>query len=407
MNGKNGRILVIDDTEAIHADFRKILAPPQTDEDQLLQAASALFGEVPRPLSAAARFEMDSARQGAEGLQRVVAASRQDRPYAMAFVDIRMPPGWDGVETVRRIWEVDSALQIVFCTAYTDRSWEETVAELGLTDRFVILKKPFDNIEVRQLAVAMTVKWDLERQVRQQVANLERTVAERTFAVTATRDLSVFALAKLAESRDPETGEHLERIRGYCQLLAQQLRRVGPYVQVIDESFLSDLYRSSPLHDIGKVGIPDAILLKPDRLTPDEFEVMKQHVEIGANALETVVRQSRHGSFLEMATDIARCHHERFNGTGYPLGLKGHDIPLAARIVALADVYDALTSARVYKKAIRSDVAREMILAEDGRHFDPAVVEAFRTCYEDFLKLQKSMDDHSRVSADMESCQYV
>jgi response regulator RpfG family c-di-GMP phosphodiesterase len=393
MNGqKNRRILIIDDTDAIHADFRKVLAPAAADDGQFAQAASALFGEAPAAKRTAETFEIDSARQGAEGLARVIEACERGLPYAVAFVDIRMPPGWDGVETVRRIWQVDSELQVVFCTAHSDRSWEETVETLGLTDRFLMLKKPFDNIEVRQLAVALTEKWRLERQVRKHVASLEGTVADRTHEVIATRDLSVFALAKLAESRDPETGEHLERMRGYSQLLAEQLSREGPYTHLIDEQFLSDLYRSSPLHDIGKVGIPDAILLKPGKLTPDEYEIMKRHAEIGAETLETAIRHSSHGSFLQMATEIARHHHERFDGTGYPAGLKGDAIPLSARIVALADVYDALTTVRVYKAAFEPELAREMIEVEEGRHFDPVVVEAFRVCYDDFRQLQAKLD---------------
>jgi PAS domain S-box-containing protein len=204
----------------------------------------------------------------------------------------------------------------------------------------------------------------------------------------ATRDVSVFALAKLAESRDPETGEHLERMRTYSQLLAEHLSREGPYVDQIDENFLQDLFRSSPLHDIGKVAIPDAILLKPGRFTPEEFKVMQTHAAIGAETLESALRHSGDGGFLRMAAGIARWHHERFDGRGYPDGLAGLNIPLAARIVALADVYDALTSARVYKEGYDPRHARDMIIAASGTQFDPAVVDAFRVCYPDFLRWQ-------------------
>ena len=204
----------------------------------------------------------------------------------------------------------------------------------------------------------------------------------------ATRDVSVIALAKLAESRDPETGEHLERMRTYSQLLAEHLSRQGPYVDQIDESFLADLFRSSPLHDIGKVAIPDAILLKPGRLTPEEFKTMQAHAAIGAETLESALRHSGDGSFLRMAAGIARWHHERFDGSGYPDGLSGQNIPLAARIVALADVYDALTSVRVYKAAYDPRQARDMIIAASGTQFDPAIVDAFRACYPDFLRWQ-------------------
>lgn len=386
--GANRRLLVIDDNDAIHEDFRKILAPPSQEDLLLTDVASLLFGAPVSGMAAAETFEIDSARQGQEGLDRVREACRQGRPYAMAFVDVRMPPGWDGVETVRHLWNVDPDLQVVFCTAHSDRSWEDTVQILGLTDRFLILKKPFDNVEVRQMAVALTEKWRLTRQARQVVCDLEQTVERRTREVVATRDACVFALAKLAESRDPETGEHLERMRAYAQLLAEHLRCEGPYTHLIDEEFIANLYLASPLHDAGKVSIADAILLKPGRLTPDEFEVMKTHAELGAKTLESMFCHCGQPAFLQMAIDIARHHHERYDGRGYPAGLSGQGIPLAARIVAVADVYDALTSARVYKAAFAAEQAREMIEEQEGQHFDPAVVAAFRACYPDFLAIQ-------------------
>jgi putative two-component system response regulator len=350
------RILIVDDNEDIHTDFRKVLNNTTEGAADLLAAADDLFGDDPAPAATPLPgFDLSFANQGATALELVRQARREGRPFAMAFVDVRMPPGWDGIETVHRIWQVDPDLQIVFCTAYSDRSWQETTDILGVTDRFLILKKPFDNVEVRQLAVAMTEKWRIAGELRQVVHGLADQVEQRTHEVLATRDLTVFALAELAESRDLE--------------------------------FLDDLYRSAPLHDIGKVGIPDAILLKPGRLTPEEFEVMKHHSVIGAETLENVVRHSGSGGFLRMAAEIARYHHERFNGTGYPDGLRGHQIPLSARIVALADVWDALTTARVYKPAYEPARAREIIMSEEGQHFDPVVVEAYCRCYPQFLEL--------------------
>jgi putative two-component system response regulator len=229
-------------------------------------------------------------------------------------------------------------------------------------------------------------------QARRSASRSVEALAARAAEIAATRDVAVFALAKLAESRDPETGEHLERLRSYTQILAEELSVRGPYCRQIDEHFLEDLYRSSPLHDIGKVGIPDAILRKPGRLTAAEFEVMKQHTTIGAEALEQAMQLTGCGGFLAMAVDIARYHHERFDGTGYPSGLKGLAIPLPARIVALADVYDALTSVRVYKEAYPPEQARAMILEQEGRHFDPAVVEAFRSRFADFLEVRAQLE---------------
>ena len=382
------RLLIVDDNPAIHTDFRKVLCDDAESTGDLQAAADALFDdESASTTTALPSFELTFASQGAEALELVRQSRRAGRPFALAFVDVRMPPGWDGIETVHRLWQVDPDIQVVFCTAYSDRSWQETTDMLGVTDRFLILKKPFDNVEVRQLAVALTEKWRMAAELRQLVYGLTDQVEQRTREVLATRDLTVFALAELAESRDLDTGLHLERIRGYSQLLAHELQRTGPYTDLIDEQFLEDLYRSAPLHDIGKVGIPDAILLKPGRLTPEEFDVMKRHSLIGAETLENVVRHSGSGGFLKMAAEIARYHHERFNGAGYPDGLRGRAIPLAARIVALADVWDALTTARVYKPAYDADKAREIILSETGQHFDPAIVDAFRTCYPQFLRL--------------------
>jgi putative two-component system response regulator len=279
------------------------------------------------------------------------------------------------------IWEKCPKMQIIFCTAYSDYSWEEVIQTLGRTDRLYILKKPFDNIEVRQIVCSLNEKWML-------LNNLDRMVAKRTQEIEEIRDITVFALARLAESRDPETGEHLERIRAYCQILAEQLRKNSSYSSQIDDKFMEDLYRSSPLHDIGKVGIPDCILLKPDSLTKAEFEIMKQHSVIGADSLEETTRITTSGSFLKMAADIARYHHERFNGSGYPYGLKSKEIPLAARIVALADVYDALTSIRVYKPAFSPEIAHTMILEERGEHFDPEIVDAYVEKRYEFLSVR-------------------
>jgi diguanylate cyclase (GGDEF)-like protein len=226
---------------------------------------------------------------------------------------------------------------------------------------------------------------DAEMSHRSYAGELQRIVEARTAGIQTLQDVTVFALAKLADSRDPETGEHLARMRYYSQELAEELSSEGPYSEQIDETFLEQMYRASPLHDIGKVGISDAILLKPDKLTEEEFERMKQHALIGADTLSQAARQSPGGGYLDMAAQIARHHHERFDGSGYPDGLAGEEIPLPARIVALADVFDALTSVRVYKDSYSVDTARRMIEQQSGRHFDPRVVEAFRARYDRFL----------------------
>jgi putative two-component system response regulator len=201
-------------------------------------------------------------------------------------------------------------------------------------------------------------------------------VAERILSLEG-RDLLIFSLAKLADSRDPETGGHLERIRQYSRLLAEQLSRSDQYGEVVDGDFVQMIYLTSPLHDIGKVGIPDDILKKPGPLTPDEYDVMKTHTSIGGETLDAVAQRHRTAGFLTMARNIAWSHHERYDGSGYPRGLAGEEIPLSARIVCLADVYDALTSKRVYKEAFSHDAARDIILEGAGTHFDPEIVKAF------------------------------
>ncbi|MBK9121178.1 MAG: response regulator [Phycisphaerales bacterium] len=256
------------------------------------------------------------------------------------------------------------------------------------------LTKPFDRDEMlAKVRVQFRLRHTLlelartRGQLAKQNSTLEREVRNRTAEVIAVRDVTVFALAKLAESRDPETGEHLERLRAYAQRLAEELTHDSPYAARIHAAFLEDLWRSSPLHDIGKVGVPDVILLKPDRLTEGEFRIMQRHAEIGAAALRSACGHTTGGSFLAMAADIAAAHHEWWDGSGYPRGLMGEDIPLAARIVAVADVYDALTSVRVYKGACDPLVARAMIEAETGTHFDPEIIKAFRRCGDDFQQI--------------------
>ncbi len=211
--------------------------------------------------------------------------------------------------------------------------------------------------------------------------------AERILSLE-TRDVAIFALAKLAESRDPETGAHLERVMNYCRALAQQLPAMGHFTEEIDAEYLRLLYSTSPLHDIGKVGIPDSVLLKPGRLSDREFEIMKTHAALGAQTLDAALARFPKTKFLRMARDIAASHHEHFDGSGYPAGLKGDDIPLCGRIVSLADVYDALTSKRIYKDAFGHDIAKGIIMKESGAQFDPRVIDAFLTAEPAFIAIR-------------------
>ena len=393
MNKQAFRILTIDDNEAIHEDYRKVLYA-SANNPKLTEATELLFGESAAKAQSNVNnfhYRIDSALQGEQGIKLVEKSIEENNPYATAFVDVRMPPGIDGVETCKRIWEIDPDITLVLCTAYSDHSWEEISVQLNHTDKLLILKKPFDPLELRQIAAAQTARWSLTKIVDQHTQTLESRVTQRTQEISETRDLVFFTLARLAESRDPETGEHLERIEGYTRLLVEWLSDKEPYQNELNDRLCEQICRSSILHDIGKVGIPDNVLLKPGRLTREEFEVMKEHARIGAEALEDSALQSTSCEFLSLAAQIARYHHEKFNGTGYPHGLSGSDIPLAARIVAVADVFDALTSERVYKKAMPVDDARAMILAESGEHFDPQIVAAFDAQWECF-KQQAELD---------------
>jgi putative two-component system response regulator len=204
-----------------------------------------------------------------------------------------------------------------------------------------------------------------------------------------TRDLAIFAMAKLAESRDTDTGAHLERVRNYSRLIANDLFEQGKFPDEVDTNYVKMIFLTSPLHDIGKVAIPDCVLLKPGRLSDREFEIMKTHTTMGAETLDAAIAQHPEAEFLMMAKEIAETHHERFDGTGYPQKLKGEQIPLSGRIVALADVYDALTSKRVYKGAYGHDVARSIVIEGSGTHFDPVIVESFLRNEARFIEIQK------------------
>jgi putative two-component system response regulator len=222
--------------------------------------------------------------------------------------------------------------------------------------------------------------------------------AERILSLE-TRDLAMFALAKLSESRDPETGAHIERVQSYARLLAQHLSTTDRYYDVIDTEFVRLIYQTSPLHDIGKVGIPDSVLLKPGKLDGTEMSVMRTHAELGAQTLEASLQRFPNVRFLQMARDIAMSHHEHWNGKGYPKGLVADQIPLAARIVALADVYDALTSRRVYRDALTHSQAKALIVQERGTQFDPDVIDAFLQTESRFVSIHERFKDDERVAS--------
>ena len=207
------------------------------------------------------------------------------------------------------------------------------------------------------------------------------------------QDAIITALAKLSEYRDPETGAHLLRLKKYSALICGYLAETEKFRSIVTAEFTQDLVRSSPLHDIGKVGIPDAILKKPGKLTAEEFEIMKTHAEIGGDTLRSVYEQYPSQSFIKCGMEIAYGHHEKWNGSGYPLGLQGESIPLAARILALVDVYDALTCRRVYKPPFSREQAKTIIIEGNGNHFDPDIVDAFLNNEAEFNSIAEQFAD--------------
>ncbi len=222
----------------------------------------------------------------------------------------------------------------------------------------------------------------------QQMLEFQRLMERKVRELSEAQQATIFAIAKLAEQRDEDTGAHLERVQTYCRLLAEQLGKDSPYAAHITPDFVECIQHASPLHDIGKVAIPDSILLKPNKLSSAEFEVMKTHTVIGGENMQLVYNHYSGNIFIGMGIEIALYHHERWDGTGYPDGLAGKNIPLSARIMALADFYDALRSDRCYRKGLSHEEVKAMILEGNGTHFDPVLVEAFLCLEDEFRHVQ-------------------
>ena len=228
-------------------------------------------------------------------------------------------------------------------------------------------------------------------------ASVEREVDRRTLSLTRSRNAVVFGLAKLAESRDKDAGQHLERVRTYVTILASEMAKHNAQ---IDHHYVANLAIASALHDVGKMGVPDGVILKLGRLTPAERRAMQMHTVLGGECLTSVERMfGDHDAFLDLGREVAQSHHEQWDGSGYPYGLQGKEIPLSARIVALADVYDALTSHRVYRPAVGHVEAREWIVSNYGSQFDPEVVEAFVAREHDFAKISQQVSEQRAAEA--------
>ena len=360
-----------------------------------------VLGELLKP-----HYRIRAANSGERALR---VASTEPRPDII-LLDVMMPE-MDGREVLRRLRADESTRQIpvIFITAMTATDDEQTGLEMGAVD---YITKPFN-----PAIVLARVRTQLElKQARDRLANendwLEREVARRMYENILIQDLNVRALACLAEARDNETGHHIVRTQFYVELLARHLADHDRFRESLTGNRLALVVKAAPLHDIGKVGIPDAILLKPGKLTAEEFEIMKTHAQIGADAINKAMEQALAGAddnaaeqavgafaFMQVATEISLSHHERWDGKGYPKGLVGDAIPASARLMALADVFDALTCRRVYKMPMPLAQATQIIQEGSGSHFDPEVVNAFLACHGRFAEIAQRFADPEPVPA--------
>ena len=324
-------------------------------------------------------------------------AAQEPRPD-LILLDIMMP-GMDGYEVLRLLKDdaTTADIPVIFLSALGDDGDEEHGLAIGAAD---YLSKP-----IRPLVALARVRAQIEahrarRSMAQTNSRLARQLGERLADSELARRVGIRALAHLAELRDPETGNHILRTQGYVRELALTLRHHPLHAAALSDAAIELLAESAPLHDIGKVGIPDRILQKPGPLTPEEWSVMRTHTSIGAQAIELAENDAKQAAaFLAVAKEIALSHHERWDGKGYPQGLSGARIPLSARIMAVADVFDALISARVYKRALGFEAAYDIIVADAGTRFDPDVVQAFRDCFDRLTDIALSHRDPAPVDA--------
>jgi len=335
------------------------------------------------------RYDVSVAMDGREALEAV-----EEEPPDLILLDIMMPE-MDGYEVCRRLKadEQHAKIPIIFLTALTEIENKTKGFQMGAVD---YITKPFEITEVQARVKTHLSLVLAGRELEMQNEILEIKVVERTKELAVTQDVTIHSLASLAETRDNETGGHILRTQRYVQVLARQLAFRPGYADALDEKTIDLLFKSAPLHDIGKVGVPDAILLKPGKLTDEEFATMKTHCDLGFQALlraEKLFELESKPSFLSHARDIAHTHQEKWDGSGYPQGLKKEEIPLSGRIMAVADVYDALICKRVYKPAFPHEKAVTIINEGRGSHFDPDMVDAFLEIEEEFRQIALEFAD--------------
>ena len=339
-------------------------------------------------------YKVKVANSGEKALKVVQSGSPPD----LVLLDIMMP-GMDGYEVCRQL-KADPAtrhIPVIFLTAKSEVEDEKMGLELGAVD--YITKPISPPIVLARVASQLALKASADF-LRDKADYLEAEVTSRTREVMAIQDVTILAMASLAETRDSDTGNHIRRTQYYVKALAEKLKTHPRFASFLTDQNIAMLFKSAPLHDIGKVGIPDRILLKPGKFEPEEFEIMKTHCALGRDAIQAAEDQlGMKVDFLTMAKEIAYGHQEKWDGGGYPQGLAGNEIPIPARLMAVADVYDALISRRVYKEGMPHDKAVQIIAASKGSHFDPDIADAFLDLQDEFQAIAGRFADSDQDMA--------
>ena len=320
-----------------------------------------------------------------DGLEAMAILMKQE--IDLIILDLNMPRmnGFQVLEELKHSM-ILSAIPVIILTNYDETENEIKGLSLGALD---YVRKPLNLESLRKrIEIHISIK-NTQKMIKKRKDDLEKIVLERTKELILTRDITIHALTNLLEVRNLESSNHCKRMQMMVRAFCQHLSKKPEFEKILTEEYLDELYKTSPLHDIGKVGIPDCILLKPGRLNEEEFEIMKKHTTYGMEALNYDAGIIDIPSFIKRAIEVAATYHEWYNGGGYPSGLQGKDIPLSGRIVAIIDVYDALTSKRVYKPAISHEKAMEIIKGESGTHFDAELVGYFMEIEEEIIHISK------------------
>jgi len=333
------------------------------------------------------KYKLYIAKSGEQALKRL-----SDNPPDLILLDIMMPD-MDGYQTCKKIkqnleW---NDIPIIFLTGKTDQESEEKAFEYGAVD---FINKPIASATVLARIKTHLALLNSRQTLEQQNKLLEDKISERTKEIELTQDAAIYSLSMLAEARDQETGEHIQRTQKFVKALAKQLQLQPKFSEVLDDKTIELLFKSAPLHDIGKIAVPDHILQKPGPLTAEEMVEMQKHTLYGGDAIKNAEKLSGSTSFLKFAREIAYSHQEKWDGSGYPEGIKEQQIPLSARIMAIADVYDALVNKRVYKPAFSHQDAVDYITQQSGLHFDPELVDAFIEIKADFEQITLQCNTH-------------